>query len=161
MTRRTFCSALIALAAFFAVVTALNVAAHRAKPPEFPPDVMVKYADIVPGAPRSTLVGFSCYAAWMEVGYCYHAPADGDVRGIYVALDSAGHVRHVSFSLRGARLLELERVFGRATSRSEAHTRYADLYTLCFGNRARAVIAIRPYGVSTYLSMSSDAIYVC
>lgn len=136
----------------------LAVAAFRAHPP---PDALTAYSAIQPGAPRSTLVGFSCYTAWMEVGYCYHAPADGDVRGIYVALDSAGHVRNVSFSLRGARLPELERVLGRATSRSEAHTRYADLYKLCYGDHARAVIAIRPYGVSTYVSMSSEAIYSC
>lgn len=148
--------ALLAIAVFFAVVTALAVFANRALPTV---DALSVVDSVHPGAPRSALVGFQCFSAYApDTNYCYR-DGDGVLRATYATLDGAT-VRSVSLSFSGAQIAALDARYGHATSRSGSR----HVVRLCYGGRARAVVILRPFGtlsVSTYLSLASDDASLC
>lgn len=149
----------LALAVFFALVTAFTIALHRTLPPV---DALAALDSIHVGAPPSALAGFQCQsvAVYDDVNFC-ERQLGGLRHTAYVTL-YGGVVRSVSLSLGGARIAELERRYGRAASRSTRRSAYGMLFKLCYGEgHTRAVIVVRPYGTSTHVSLVSDDVNLC
>lgn len=151
MTYRAF----TAILAFLAVVgllaiTLAAVAVQRATPP---PDALPSVAAIHLGAPRSALVGFSCYSIYvMGENFCQRDHADGALRSIIVSLQG-DTIRYVSVLLRDIHLDELRARYGRPV-RLHSYSRFVRRW--CYPGGITAVVYGHPFGAlaSTHVSYS-------